>query len=249
MPILFEGFANALKADRSPFTHAKISSIQYETSIWQVIMPFSAYNTIGAVVKEFQITYTQSNFIIETEFPIPDYFREDLEIVMQDGAVDCSELAICENLIYPVLKEVWKRYSKKFIIWSHKSLNYDENLSGFPEYILARKSPLGNVVFDKPYFLLIEAKQDNFETGWAQCLAEMIAAQRLNENPQQEVFGIVSNGGVWQFGKLKLNSFTKNKQSYLIDDLNRLFATINYVFKQCELLLDAEIADPLRGLR
>jgi hypothetical protein len=70
----------------------------------------------------------------------------------------------------------------------------------------------------------------------------MIAAQRLNANSEQDVFGIVSNGGVWQFGKLKLNSFTKNKQSYLIDDINRLFSTINYVFLQCELLLDAENA-------
>ncbi len=36
-------------------------------------MPFSAYKTIDSVVKEFQITYTQSNFILETEFPIPDF--------------------------------------------------------------------------------------------------------------------------------------------------------------------------------
>jgi hypothetical protein len=166
-----------------------------------------------------------------------------LEIVMQDGAADCSEFAICENLIYPVLKEVWKQYRQKFILWSHKSLTYDEKLSGFPEYILAKKSPLGNVVFDKPYFLLVEAKLDNFESGWAQCIVEMIAAQKLNDQPEQEVFGIASNGGVWQFAKLKGNAFTKNKQSYLIDDLNRLFSAINYVFQQCELLLDAEMSD------
>jgi hypothetical protein len=206
-------------------------------------MPFSAYKTIDTVVKEFQITYTQSNFIVETEFNVTDYFREDLEIVIQDGAADCSEFAICENLIYPVLKEVWKQYRQKFILWSHKSLTYDEKLSGFPEYILAKKSPLGNVVFDKPYFLLVEAKLDNFESGWAQCIVEMIAAQKLNDKPEQEVFGIASNGGVWQFAKLKGNAFTKNKQSYLIDDLNRLFSAINYVFQQCELLLDAEMSD------
>jgi hypothetical protein len=206
-------------------------------------MPFSTYKTIETVVKEFQITYTQSNFIVETEFNIPDYFREDLEIVMQDGAADCSEFAICENLIYPVLKEVWKEYRQKFILWSHKSLTYDEKLSGFPEYILARKSPLGNVVFDKPYFLLVEAKQDNFETGWAQCMAEMIAAQRLNEKSEQEVFGIVSNGDRWQLGKLKSNVFTRNQTFYTIQELDKLFAAINYVFQQCELLLDAEMAD------
>jgi hypothetical protein len=30
---------------------------------------------------------------------------------------------------------------------------------------------------------------------------------------------------------------------YTIQELDRLFAAINYVFQQCELLLDAEIGD------
>jgi hypothetical protein len=135
---------------------------------------------------------------------------------MQDGAADCSEFAICENFIYPVLKEVWKQYRQQFILWSHKSLIYDEELLGFPEYVLAKKSPLGNVVFDKPYFILIEAKQDDFEQGWAQCMAEMIAAQKLNEKPEQDVFGIASNGEVWQFGKLNRNLFTRNQTFYSV---------------------------------
>jgi hypothetical protein len=203
-------------------------------------MPFSTYKTIGTVLKEFQVTYTQANFIIETEFHLSDYFREDLEFTMREGVVDNSEFAVCENLIYPILKEVWKRYYSSFVLWSHQSLTYDQYLTGFPEYILAKRSPLGKVVFEQPYFLLVEAKQDNFENGWAQCLAEMIAAQRLNENPTQEVYGIVSNGKLWQFGKLQENTFTLNKNSYLLDALDQLFATINYVFQQCELLLDAE---------
>jgi hypothetical protein len=203
-------------------------------------MPFSAYKTIGTVLKEFQITYSEENFIVETPFNISDYFREDLEIVRQDNAVNNSEYAICEFIIVPILKEVWKQYRKNFILWSHQALNCDANLNGFPEYILAQKSPLGKLVFDRPYFVIIEAKQDNFEAGWAQCLAETIAAQRLNEQPDQEIFGIVSNGKLWQFGKLKTNVFTLNQKSYLIDDLDKLFAAINYVFQQCELLLNSE---------
>ncbi len=76
-------------------------------------------------------------------------------------------------------------------------------LNSFPEYILARRSPLGKVVFDKPYLLLVEAKQDNFESAWAQCLSEMIAAQNLNQNLPIIVFGITSNGERWQFAKLE----------------------------------------------
>ena len=200
-------------------------------------MPFSSYKNIGSVLQEFQITYTEEDFIVETEFDISDYFREDLQITMADGMVDNSEFAICENLIYPVLKEVWKSYRTQFILWSHQALSYDENLSGFPEYILAKKSPLGKFVFDKPFFVLIEAKQDNFEAGWAQCMAEMVAAQRLNEKPDQDVFGIVSNGGVWQFGKLNKNCFTRDRMFYTIQDLDKLFAAVNWIFDRCQLML------------
>ncbi|MEG4037206.1 hypothetical protein QUA03_25690, partial [Microcoleus sp. S36b_A4] len=115
----------------------------------------------------------------------------------------------------------------------------NENLSGIPDYILAKRSPLGTVVFDKPYFILVEAKKESaFDEGWGQCLAEMIAVQRLNNEPEQTIFGIVSNGAMWQFGKLKLEMFTQNKIFYTIQDLDRLFAAVNYVFKQCELQLE-----------
>jgi hypothetical protein len=79
-------------------------------------MAFSNYKSIGAVVKEFQTKYTEADFIDEIEFNIPDYFREDLQTVMREGVVDNSEFAICENLIYPVLKEVWKCYRSKFLL-------------------------------------------------------------------------------------------------------------------------------------
>lgn len=208
-------------------------------------MAFSSYKSIGEVLKTFQVIYTEANFLVETEFNISNYFREDLAIVMREGVVNNSEFAICENLIYPVLKEVWKQYNSKFTLWSHQSLNYDENLSEFPEYIVAKRSPLGKIVFDKPYFILVEAKQDNFEAGWAQCLSEMIAAQRLNQESQVIIYGIVSNGAVWQFGKLEAENFTRNITPYTIYDLDKLFASVNYIFQQCELQLNNLLAQNL----
>ena len=205
-------------------------------------MSFSAYKSLAETLKEFQVTYTEASFITEVEFSISDYFRQDLQIVMEEAVVDNSEFAICENLIYPVLKEVWKQYRSNFILWSHKFLNCDANLSGFPEYILARRSPLGKIVFDQPYFVLVEAKQDNFDAAWGQCLAEMIAAQKLNGNSEIIVFGITSNGNFWEFGKLQDVAFTRNKKIYAIQDLNNLFAAVNYIFQQCELQLNQLVA-------
>lgn len=200
-------------------------------------MPFNYYKSVGVVVKEFQINYMESVYIVETEIDINEYFKDDLAIVIREGIVDNSEYAICENMIYPILKEVWKSYKDKFILWSHQPLIYDEKLSGIPDYILAKRSPLGKVVFDQPYFVVVEAKKDNFQEGWGQCLAEMIAVQKLNHNPEQTIFGIVSNGEIWEFGKLRLDVFTKNITFYTIQNLEQLFSSVNYIFKQCELQL------------
>ena len=207
-------------------------------------MSFSKYKSLGETVQEFQITYTESDFVSEIAFTVSDYFREDLNLMMREAVVDNSEAAICENLVYPVLKEVWKSYRQKFLIWSQKFLNYSADLSGFPEYILARRSPLGKVVFDKPYFVFVEAKLDDFDAGWGQCLAEMIAAEKLN-NLDITVFGIVSNGSIWQFGKLEKTTFTQNLTFYTVQELDHLFAAVNYIFRQCEIQLDERVKAPV----
>ncbi|MGI2907555.1 hypothetical protein [Tolypothrix sp. VBCCA 56010] len=201
-------------------------------------MPFSNYKSISAVLKKFQIKYVQTNFVIEKEFPVKDDFKSELDLLFTDGVIDNSESAICENLIYPVLKEVWKFYRSKLTLWSHQTLIYDEDLSPVPDYIVTQRNPLATIVFDKPYFLAVEAKQNKFEEGWGQCLAEMIAVQRINDNLEKTVFGIVSNGKVWQFGKLNADIFTRSRNLYTIEELDKLFAAVNYIFQQCELQIN-----------
>ena len=65
-------------------------------------MSFSCYKSISAVLQKIQIIYKETDFIIETRFNIPEYFKNDIQIVIGEGIVDNSEFAICENLIYPV---------------------------------------------------------------------------------------------------------------------------------------------------
>ncbi|MFM8005791.1 MAG: hypothetical protein ACKO86_12795, partial [Dolichospermum sp.] len=97
----------------------------------------------------------QSNFMLEVEFPAKESFKEELDLLFTDGVIDNSEDAICENLIYPVLKEVWKPYRSKLTLWSHEALAYDEDLSGIPDYTVTQRNSLSTIVFDKPYFLIV----------------------------------------------------------------------------------------------
>ena len=197
-------------------------------------MSFNNYKSIANVLADFPLIYQEQEFIqsLPTTVEINPYFLERLQLVLQEGVVFNSEYAICENIISPILLEVWLTYRDKLLIWSHQPLNYDEKLSGVPDYIVAKRSPRGKVILESPYLVLVEAKKDNFEEGWGQCLAELVAAQKLNNNQHDLVFGIVTNGKLWEFGKLEDNLFTKNVKYYTLENLAALMEVIHFVFSK-----------------
>ena len=205
-------------------------------------MAFTSFSSLSQVIKKYQIKYVEELFPAFEIRKAPEVLQEDISFTLQNVAYNISEPAICENLIYPILKAAWRPFSKELAIWSHQPIYFTEELSGIPDYLISRRSELGKIVLDYPLLAVVEAKKDDFKAGWAQCGSEMYAIQQLNKEPNQRVFGIVSNGDRWQLGKLKSNLFTRNQRFYTIQELDKLFAAINYVFKQCELLLDAEIA-------
>lgn len=73
-------------------------------------MSCSEFKVLGETLKTFEIVYTEANFVEPLPFPVSDYFRQDLQLMMAEAVVDNSEYAICKNLVYPILKEVWKEY-------------------------------------------------------------------------------------------------------------------------------------------
>ncbi|WP_366853759.1 hypothetical protein [Microcoleus sp. PH2017_22_RUC_O_B] len=57
-----------------------------------------------------------------------------------------------------------------------------------------------------PAVVLVEAKKEDLKPGLGQCLAEMVAAQRFNQQKQQPIstiYGTVTSGTVWRFLKLE----------------------------------------------
>jgi hypothetical protein len=193
-------------------------------------MSFNKYKNIADVLQEFPINYFERNFIEQTPIKIDSYFETRLKFLLQEGVIFNSEYAICESIIYPILVEVWRNYADKLLLWSHQALNYDENLSGIPDYMIAQRSPRGKVILEKPYLIIVEAKKDNFEEGWGQCLAELVAAQKINGEENCRLFGIVSNGKLWEFGFLQAVDFVKNVKYYVLEDLQALMEAVNFLF-------------------
>ena len=194
-------------------------------------MAFSDFKKVSEVQEKFRIKYTASDFFeVEAASP-PEQFLQDFRFTLQHINVFSSEASRCEAIIFPVLREVYKAYGDNYALWIREPIVYDETLSGTPDYFIATKSELGMTVVGIPLIILVEAKKNDFEQGWGQCLAELVAAQKIKDAPDVPVYGIVSDGERWQFGKLVDDGFTQNRTTFSIDNLPALFGAINAVFK------------------
>jgi len=201
-------------------------------------MAFTDFKSLAQVQQEYNIKYSEESFISYIDLNPSDNFRNEFEFNLENIDVFTSEASRCENVIYPILREVYKSFVDKYTLWSHKSITYDHKLTGTPDYLISTKSELGKTILGLPLVVVVEAKQNNFIEGWGQCLAELIAAQKMNQNETQPVYGIVTDGELWQLGRLVGDVFTKEKTRIAITDLDKLFGAIGFLladFKRLEI--------------
>ena len=194
-------------------------------------MAFSDFTTIAEVQEKFYIRYSCQDFLsVEAKIP-SEHFLDDLKFSQQHIYCFNSEGSRCEVIIFPIIREIYKDYAENYGLWIRKHITYDETLNGTPDYLVATKSELGITVLGIPLVMIVEAKKNDFDLGWGQCLAELVAAQKMNDNPDFPVQGIVTDGIMWQFGKLIKDTFTRNITNFSLDDLPKLFGAIDSVFK------------------
>ena len=60
---------------------------------------------------------------------------------------------------------------------------------------------------------------------------QLTAAQKINDNADFPVYGIVTDGIRWEFGQLVGDTFTQNRTRFDLDNLPMLFGAVNAVFK------------------
>jgi hypothetical protein len=195
-------------------------------------MAFTDFKSIAQVQETFDIKYSEADYIQYTPNIEPSSaFLEEFTFSREHIDVFASETSRCENVIYPILRDVYKRYVGCFSLWSHKSIAYDAQLSGAPDYLISTKSALGKTVLGTPIIVVVEAKRNDFVEGWGQCLAELVAIQKINDDDIKPVYGIVTDGELWQFGKLAGDLFTRHKTALSISELERVFGAIAYLMQ------------------
>ncbi len=140
-----------------------------------------------------------------------------------------TEKARSELIIAPILLELWHMTGRQIGFFSGVQFDVDEaqGLVGFCDYILTRTPR--QLFVEAPVVMLVEAKNEDMKRGYGQCLAEMLAAQRFNEQegkPLLKIYGAVTIGNLWKFLELEGTTARIDSADYYLERVGKIFGIL-----------------------
>jgi hypothetical protein len=153
------------------------------------------------------------------EVQLDDFFLRYLHNNIPLAVAISTEKAKSEMILAPILIELRRMLNNQISLFSGVKFNVDSTrgLNGFCDFLISRSRQQSFI--KSPVVAIVEAKNDNIKSGYAQCMAEMIAAQIFNEREGKElesIFGVVTNGNQWKFLKLNKDTIYIDLNDYYI---------------------------------
>lgn len=140
-----------------------------------------------------------------------------------------SEKARSEFIVAPILLELKEILKNTISIYSGIRLDVspDEGLQGICDFIISKSPPLP--ILQAPLIVMVEAKKNDIKSGLGQCAAEMVAAQRFNQEDDQDntlVYGCVTTGELWNFLKLEDKELMIEPDKIYIEHIDRILGNL-----------------------
>ncbi len=177
--------------------------------------------------KEFDNLYGQVKAVTASDLLLATLQR-NLPLIVNKG----TEKARSELIIAPVLVEIREILQRQIAVFSGIAFNVDRKLGlhGFCDFLISQDPLLIEV--QAPIIMLVEAKKEDLAGGIAQCVAEMVAAQRFNlkrGKPRAKIFGIVSSGTDWRFLELEGTEVRLDLRDYSIQELEAILGVLYFM--------------------
>ena len=193
-------------------------------------MPYSQFR-LDQIKSEFGITLSEQ-FGLFAEIPEATYSQflsETLEYNIPLALAINSEKSRSEMIVAPILIELRKQFDNGIGLFSGKDFTVDSQrgLNGFCDFLIS-KSP-EQLIIEVPVIALVEAKNDNIESGLAQCMAETIAALLFNQqkgNEINKVYGVVTTGSLWKFMQLEDQTISIDINEYFVGNPGKIIGIL-----------------------
>ncbi|WP_366517256.1 hypothetical protein [Microcoleus sp. PH2017_18_LLB_O_A] len=131
-------------------------------------------------------------------------------------------------IIAPILIELKQQIGSKISLFSGREFNVDsqQGLMGYCDFIISKSS--SQLMIKSPVILIVEAKNDNIQSGLGQCIAEMVAAQIVNQRQSNNemIYGAVTTGTNWKFMKLFDSVVEIDPNEYFLNNVAKLMGIL-----------------------
>jgi hypothetical protein len=197
-------------------------------------MAYSHFKTLSSAIDAFDLSLEEGCFFPELS-PIGP--SEALQMWLEDSVpvvAGSSEKARSEGIVYPILMEVRRVLDKQVSLFSGEEFAVDESvgLTGIVDFLMSRSPQVSAI--QAPAVVLVEAKRADLRSGFGQCVAEMVAADRFNHRKSRgidSVYGIVSSGTQWRFLRLQGQVLKLDLMDYPLFPVGDLIARICWMLR------------------
>ena len=191
------------------------------------------------LVKDFKITLREVSdlFIQCPEVQPSDHLRLTLTQNLNLAVAMNTEKARSEMIISPILLEVKRRMHDRISLFSGVDFTVDaeKGLNGICDFLISHSSE--QLFVRAPVIALVEAKNENLKSGFAQCMAEMLAAQLFNQREGNDIpiiYGVVTIGTLWRFLRLTDQTIELDLTEYFIKDISKILGILLHTIESSQ---------------
>jgi hypothetical protein len=197
--------------------------------------------TLSRLVNEFLLTLEENTNLFSSvpRATVRPEFEDTLSETTSLALNISTEKARSEYIIAPILAELWRLANHQIGLFSGVDFTVDPScgLAGICDFIISRSPE--QLYVSAPVILLAEAKNEDMKRGYAQCIAEMLAAQRFNEQagiPIAKIYGAVTIGERWKFLEIEKSIVRIDVADYYLQDLAKILGILLYMATSIPLL-------------
>ena len=160
-----------------------------------------------------------------------DFLKQALQDYSPVALAIGTEKSRSEFIIAPILFELKRQLKEQISLFSGREFNVDaaDGLTGYCDFLISQSPE--QLFIQAPVVTVVEAKNDNIKSGFGQCVAEMVAAQRFNqrqENAIPAVYGVITTGSIWQFLRLQDAIVDIELTEYFLNDVGKILGILKH---------------------
>jgi len=189
-------------------------------------MSYSDFKTPEEAIDRFKLSL-ESSILFGEAIPAPNIkliepshrLSEALKIDLLQAININTEKARSELIVTPILREVCAYFKYQIGYFSGRTFTVspNEGLNGECDFILSANS--NPIVIQAPVLTVVEAKNSDIGSGLGQCIAQMVAIDRFNQQhgATHPILGAVTTGTNWRFMTLdNMTHLAIDQMEYLI---------------------------------